>query len=137
MSADRSESHPEHAHPAHAHPEHARPESEGLIFEPSATASIHQGQPEIAMLLRMVAALTEEVNVLRTRLDTHEQLATAGEAPTPTAVESHVPSAEIVAARIVEGEALIARVMHSVVEDADALLQDERRIRSLWQDGRQ
>jgi hypothetical protein len=110
------------------------PESEGLIFEPGATARIHGSQPDIAMLLRMVAALTEEVNVLRTRLDTHERLAEAGHAPTPLAVESHVPSPEVVAERIAEGEALIARVMHSVVEDADGLLQDEQRIRALWQD---
>ena len=110
------------------------PESEGLIFEPSATARIHAAQPDIAMLLQMVASLTEEVNVLRTRLDTHERLAEAGHAPTPLAVESHVPSSEVVAERIAEGEALIARVMHSVVEDADALLQDEQRIRALWQD---
>ncbi len=37
---------------------------------------------------------------------------------------------EVVAERIAEGEALIARVMHSVVEDADGLLQDEQRIRA-------
>ncbi|MEM1019669.1 MAG: hypothetical protein AAGJ09_04165 [Pseudomonadota bacterium] len=58
--------------------------------EPNFTA-----QPGNDQLMEMVLALAAEVSVLRDRLDAHERLADAGQAPTPTAVDAYEPPVEV------------------------------------------
>lgn len=70
--------------------------------------------PDKDRLLAMVMALAGEVAVLKERLDTHEQLAVAGQVATPTAIEAFETDIAIEEARERWRSDLLGRVFRSI-----------------------
>jgi hypothetical protein len=64
----------------------------------------------------MILALASEVSALRERLDTHEQLAAAGQPPVPASVESYAPNETVEAARAAARRSLIERITRVLLE---------------------
>jgi hypothetical protein len=91
---------------------------------------VHKGRrrvpgadPRVDTLLGMVMALTSEIAVLRDRLDAHERLAGAGQAPTPQAVDDYSPDEAVQQQRAARRSRLIDKVCRPLVA-ADAQTTD-------------
>jgi len=107
-------------------------DDEGLVIRApkSADTGFIAGNPDMDRMLAMVTALTGEIAILRARLDTHERLAATG--PFDRArVEQFVPSAEQLAERLADDQAMIARVFRPVADELDRLLDDPALQKSL------
>lgn len=79
--------------------------------------------PRVDTLLGMVMQLMSEVSVLRERVDAHERLAAAQQAPTPEAVDDYVPDEAAVKARAAVRQRMIEKVCRPLLaadEAADA-----------------
>ena len=81
--------------------------------------------PDNDRLLAMIIALTGEISVLKERVDTHEQLALAGQVATPDAIEAYEPDDSVDAARETWRTQLLGRVFRIIQaaqpdEDLDA-----------------
>jgi hypothetical protein len=79
--------------------------------------------PRVDTLLGMVMQLMSEVSVLRERVDAHECLAAAKQAPTPEAVDDYVPDEAAVKARAAVRQRMIEKVCRPLLaagEEAEA-----------------
>jgi hypothetical protein len=87
--------------------------NESLSFAKGAQPSFFK-DPAVDTLYAMVVTLTEEISVLRERLDTHERLAEQNKPSTCQAVEDYVADQEIAECRDEARRKLVQRVMRPV-----------------------
>lgn len=76
--------------------------------------------PRVDTLLGMVMQLMSEVSVLRERVDAHERLAVAKQAPTPEAVDDYVPDEAAVKARAAVRQRMIEKVCRPLLAADEA-----------------
>jgi hypothetical protein len=76
--------------------------------------------PRVDTLLGMVMQLMSEVSVLRERVDAHERLAAAKQAPTPEAVDDYVPDETAVKARAAVRQRMIEKVCRPLLAADEA-----------------
>ncbi len=77
--------------------------------------------PRVDTLLGMVMQLMSEVSVLRERVDAHERLAEAKQAPTPAAVDDYVPDEAAVKARVAVRQRMIEKVCRPLLAADEAV----------------
>jgi hypothetical protein len=73
-----------------------------------------------------MVALMSEVSSLRDRLDTHEAVAELGQPITSAAIEAYELTPERQAAREVNRQAMLKRVLRAITEEREAALDDTR-----------
>ncbi|MCU0759495.1 MAG: hypothetical protein MUF07_09950 [Steroidobacteraceae bacterium] len=76
--------------------------------------------PRVDTLLGMVMQLMSEVSVLRERVDAHERLAAAQQAPTPDAVDDYVPDEAASRARAAVRQRMIEKVCRPLLAADEA-----------------
>ncbi len=76
---------------------------------------------DVDRVMAILLALVSEVAAIRDRLDSHERLASAGEAPTPDKVEAYRPDPEAEEDREAWRDAYIRRLFRVITEDVEAL----------------
>lgn len=76
--------------------------------------------PDTDRLLAIVMALAGEVAVLRERLDTHEQLAAAGQPGTEANIEAYEADADTIAARDAWRAGYLQRVFRAIEPSSDS-----------------
>jgi hypothetical protein len=79
--------------------------------------------PDVDKVVIMLMALAAEVSVLRDRLDTHEGLAESGTAATAMAVEQFALTEQRQAARELQRQAMLRRLLRVLTEEVDELRQ--------------
>ena len=109
---------------------------DGLIFRANPRQHPHFFSEESNgdRLLAMLSALTAEVSVLRTRLDTHERLAAQHGLFTRDAVDAYEPAADVLATRQADTQALITTVFRPLTDELQALSNDAATQRELVED---
>jgi acyl-CoA hydrolase len=112
------------------------PDPDGLIFraDPQQRPHFFSEESNADRMLAMFSALTAEVSVLRARLDTHERLAAQHGLFTRVAVDAYEPTAEVLAARQADTQALIATVFRPLTDELQALSNDTATQRALVED---
>jgi hypothetical protein len=80
---------------------------------------------DVDRVMAVLLALVSEVAAIRDRLDTHERLADAGQAPSVAAVEAYRADGPAEAEREVWRDAYIRRLFRVITEDVEALRRDE------------
>jgi hypothetical protein len=75
--------------------------------------------PNVDRLMTMVMNLAAEVSVLRERLDTHEQVASAKKLFTPADIEAFEPGDQVREDRDAWRNRFLDRLMHSVEEEME------------------
>ena len=104
------------------------PSDEGLIYrENPDQPTAFFPSPDTDRLLAVISALTAELVVLRSRLDTHERLAATGGFDR-LRVEAFEPDAAAAAERHAETQAIVRRVFHVYAAEADRLARDGLRM---------
>jgi len=95
--------------------------------QPDRRYRIHKNRIEVPgvdarvdTLLGMVMQLMSEVSVLRERVDAHERLAAAKQAPTPEAVDDYVPDEAAVKARAAVRQRMIEKVCRPLLAADEA-----------------
>jgi hypothetical protein len=76
---------------------------------------------DVDRVMAILLALVSEVAAIRDRLDTHERLAGAGEAPTRDKVEAYRPDPATEEDREAWRDAYIRRLFRVITEDVEAL----------------
>lgn len=77
--------------------------------------------PAVEKILSITLALAGEVAVLRDRLDTVERLSAVGEIPSPDAVDSYQPTADVRAERDRWRETYLDVVLRSIHQEREEL----------------
>jgi uncharacterized membrane protein YccC len=80
---------------------------------------IYLGDPDLDRVMMMLTALAGEVSALRDRIDTHEQLALAGQVGTAAAVEAYAPTPEVTQRRADARAAMLNRVYRVLLEELE------------------
>jgi hypothetical protein len=106
------------------------PASKAAAAVPLKRHKLHKGRrqvpgadPRVDTLIGMVMALTSEVSILRDRLDAHERLAAAGQAPSPNNVDDFVPDEIAQRERAQRRQHLIDKVCRPMVAAEAAALE--------------
>jgi hypothetical protein len=81
---------------------------------------------DLDRVMVMMVALMSEVSSLRDRLDTHEAVAELGQPITSAAIEAYELTPERQAAREVNRQAMLKRVLRAITEEREAALDDTR-----------
>jgi len=80
---------------------------------------------DVDRVMAILLALVSEVAAIRDRLDTHERLAGAGEAPAQDKVEAYQPDPSVEEHREVWRDAYIRRLFRVITEDVEALRRSD------------
>ena len=79
---------------------------------------------DLDRVMVMMVALMSEVSALRDRMDTHEAVAELGKPVSASAIEAYELTSERQAAREVNREAMLKRVLRAITEEREAALDD-------------
>jgi hypothetical protein len=74
---------------------------------------------DVDRVMAVLLALVSEVAAIRERLDTHERVAAAGQAPAPDVVEAYAADPQTEAAREAWRDAYIRRIFRVFTEDLE------------------